>query len=111
MERDAVVMIVARNIQETMDRKGVNPAELARSAGINPTGVYDIMSGKSRSPRLDTLHKIANGLGVPLSALFSQPAEDAVDRDLLEALGMMTTEDRKRFLAMARALAARPEKP
>ena len=107
MEREAIVMLVAQNIQAAMTRKGTNPAEVARRAGINPTGVYDILSGKSRSPRLDTLHKIAiAGLQIPLSALFSDPSEDEVDQRLIETLGMMPGADRKRFLAMAIAMLA-----
>ena len=69
MERDEAVLLVARNLEAAMTRKGMNAAEVARRAGINPTGVYDILSGKSRSPRLDTLNKIAQGLGMPLNAL------------------------------------------
>lgn len=89
-----------------MTRKGTNPAEVARRAHINPTGVYDILSGKSRNPRLDTLHKIAvDGLGIPFSALFAEPKESELDQDLLEAIGVMSREDRRRLLALARALA------
>ena len=105
MERDALVMLVARNLQDAMTRKGTNAAEVARNAGLNPTGVYDIISGKSRSPRLDTLHKIAvRGLGIPLAVLFSEPSEDLMHQELIETIGMMPGADRRRFLAMARAL-------
>jgi transcriptional regulator with XRE-family HTH domain len=104
MERDAIVMLVARNLKAAMERKDTNPSEVARRAGINPTGVYDILSGKSRSPRLDTLHKIAvKGLGMPFHILFADPAEDRLDQELLETIGMMASDDRRRFLAMARA--------
>ena len=104
MERNEVVMLVARNIEAAMARKGTNPSEVARRAGINPTGVYDILSGKSRSPRLDTLAKIATlGLNMPVSALFAEPTEDDLDQELIETIGMMESGERKRFLTMARA--------
>lgn len=104
MERDAIAMLVAKNLEAAMDRKGTNPAEVARRAGINATGVYDILSGKSRHPRLDTLYKIAvKGLGVPFHVLFSDPDADRLDQELLETIGMMQPNDRRRFLAMARA--------
>lgn len=101
-------MLVARNIEATMQRKGSNPSDLAKKAGINPTGIYDILSGKSRSPRLDTLHKIAKGLGVPFNTLFVEPAEDQLDQDLVEAFGRMPISERQRFLVMARALLSQP---
>lgn len=91
-----------------MQRRGSNPSDLAKKAGINPTGIYDILSGKSRSPRLDTLHKIAVGLGVPFNALFVEPLEDQLDQDLVEALGQMPIAERRRFLLMARALLSQP---
>ena len=109
MERDAIAMLVAKNLEAAMDRKGTNPAEVARRAGINPTGVYDILSGKSRHPRLDTLYKIAvKGLGVPFHVLFSDPDADKLDQELLETIGMMEPDDRRRFLAMARAAIGTP---
>lgn len=105
MERDAIVLLVAKNIEAAMERKGTNPAEVARRAGINPTGVYDILSGKSRSPRLDTLYKIAvDGLGIPFSALFEDAADSDLDREILEAVGLMPAEERQRLLALAKAL-------
>jgi len=111
MDRDYFVMMVAHNIEAAMARKGTNPAEVARNAGINPTGVYDILSGKSRSPRLDTLHKIAvRGLGVPLSVLFDSPNDDLLSQEIVETAGMMSNDDRKRLLAMARALIGLPSK-
>lgn len=112
MERDEIVMLVAHNIEAAMRRKGTNPAEVDRRAGLNPTGVYDILSGKSRSPRLDTLNKIAvDGLQMPLTALLVDPNEDDLDQDLVEAIGLMPADDRRRFLTMARALLAPPAKP
>lgn len=105
MERDDFVMLVARNLQAAMARKGTNPSEVARKAGINPTGVYDILSGKSRSPRLDTLQKIAvSGLGVPLASLFTTPSDAQATQELLETIGLMSPDDQKRILAMAHAL-------
>ena len=106
MERDELVMMVARNIEAAMARKGTNPAEVARRAALNPTAVYDILSGKSRSPKLDTLHKIAvKGLNMPVSALLAEPSEDELSQELSEALGLLPVQDRQRFLTMVRAWA------
>lgn len=90
-----------------MARKGTNSAEVARRSGVNPTAVYDILSGKSRSPRLDTLHKIAvQGLGMPVSALLVSASDDELEQELVETIGMLPADDRKRFLTMLRAWTA-----
>jgi len=108
MERDHIVMTVAANIQYYMELRGMNPAELARKAGINQTGVYDILSGKSRSPRLDTIGKIATALSVPVAALFEERTEDSSLIDLrnqaLSLLGSVPRDESDKILRALRAL-------
>ena len=107
MERDALTMLVARNIEAIMARKGLNAAEVARRLGSNPTIIYDILSGKSRNPRLDTLHKIAvKGLSVPVSALLYEPTDTELERELVDAFASMPPADRRRLLGMIQAFAA-----
>jgi transcriptional regulator with XRE-family HTH domain len=104
MERDALTMLVARNIEAIMAKKGMNAAEVARRLGTNPTLVYDILSGKSRNPRLDTLHKVAvKGLGVPVSALLYEPTDAELDQELVRAFATLPPADRLRLLAMVQA--------
>lgn len=105
MERDDLTMLVARNIEAAIARQGLNPAEVARRANINPTGIYDILKGKSRHPRLDTIKKIAvDGLGIPVSMLFAEPNEDDIDREIAEKLGLLSLDERRKFLRIARAM-------
>lgn len=105
MERDDLTMLVARNIEAIIARKGLTPAEVNRRAKLNQTGVNDILSGKSRNPRLDTIHKIAVlALGVPVSALFAEPSESALDDEISHVLGILPPDDRRRFLRIANAL-------
>ena len=107
MERNELTMLVARNIESIMARKGTNAAEVARRMGTNPTVIYDIMSGKSRNPRLDTLHKIAvSGLGVAISALLYEPTDAELDREIADAFALMPEPERKKMLGMIQAYAA-----
>lgn len=101
-------MSVVRNLSAAIERKDTNAAEVARRAGLNPTAVYDIISGKSRSPKLDTVHKIAAALNMPFSALLLEPQDSELDQELIEALLRMPAAERRRFLVMARALLAAP---
>ncbi len=96
-------MTVARNIEALMTAKGMDAAKLARAANINPTGVYDILSGKSRSPKIETVDKIAKGLGVPVSAIFEDRTRSEMELDLLGILERLPEEQRRLLLHTAQA--------
>ncbi len=53
---------LAREIRRRMEAGGFNQKSLARAAGLNQTAVRDILIGKSRHPRHDTLEKLAASL-------------------------------------------------
>lgn len=103
MERDNLTMLVAHNIQLLMDHLGTNPAEVARDAGLGPTGIYDILKGRSRSPRLETIVKIAEALGVPVSLLFEERGDDDVKNEILALVAAMPEDERRRALVTIRA--------
>jgi len=109
MDRNPLVMLVARNIEAIMARQGTNANAVAKRLGTNPTLLYDILSGKSKSPRLDTLHKIAvTGLGVPVSALLMEPSEADLDHEIVQTFAMMPPLERRRMLSMAQAWLSEP---
>ncbi len=53
---------LADEIRARMEAGGFNQKSLARAAGLNETAVRDILIGKSRHPRHDTVQKIATAL-------------------------------------------------
>ena len=53
---------LADEIRRRMEAGGFNQKSLARAAGLNETAVRDILIGKSRHPRHDTVQKIAGAL-------------------------------------------------
>lgn len=101
MDRDELGMMVARNIQAAMERKGLTAPALARLASLNPTGIYDILSGKSRSPRLDTIHKIANALNIPVSQVFEEATADELRQEIIAAVERLPLAERRRLLRTA----------
>jgi transcriptional regulator with XRE-family HTH domain len=103
MDRDDITAALVANIQALMLRRGLNAHELASRAGLNPTGVYDIISGKSRSPKVENVAKIAKALGVRASQLLEPPTDDALKADLLGAFAQLPAEDQERLLTTARA--------
>ncbi len=62
-------MGVAERIQAFMEAEGTNPKRLARDSGLNENAVHDILKGRSKNPRNDTLVKIARTLRRPVWAL------------------------------------------
>ena len=105
MVRDSITMMVAHNLEAIMASRGINAAELARRAKLNPTGIYDILKGKSRSPKVETLAKIAEALNVPISILFEDRADDALRHELAVLFERLPEADRQRLLDAARAWA------
>lgn len=96
-------MLVARNIEALMKHKGIDAAKLSRLAGINPTGVYDILSGKSRSPKIETIGKIAKGLGVPVALIFSERPLSDLEDDILMVFDQLPADRREMLMQAARA--------
>lgn len=103
MSGDQINMLVARNIEALMKQKQLDAAKLARAADLNPTGIYDILKGKSRSPKIETIAKIAKGLGVPVSVIFSGPNEDGPRDELLEVFDQLPADKRALLMQAAKA--------
>jgi transcriptional regulator with XRE-family HTH domain len=53
-----------------MDARGLKADELAAKSNLNRTAVYDIIAGRSQSPRVKTVAQIASSLSVPITDLF-----------------------------------------
>lgn len=105
MERDPVTARLAENLRTLMAAKEWTAADLTRVAQVNPTGVYDILSGKSRSPRVETVAKLAKALDVEVWELFT-PADDAASRRRLLALfDRLPRDERDRLILTASAWA------
>lgn len=62
-----------------MEARHMSPRQLSLLAGLNPTAVRDMLTGRARYPRYDTLQALANVLGTTPSYLM----EGAVTKDLI----------------------------
>jgi len=60
---------IAERIEALIASKGTNQRAVADRAGLNPTGVRDIVIGKVRNPRHDTIAKIARALDVDVAEI------------------------------------------
>lgn len=104
-------MLVAQNISTLMEARGLDAAKLARRADLNPTGIYDILSGKSRSPKIETIGKIARALNVPISVIFDSDPSSRLQDDLMSIYETLPEDQKRLLLQTARAWAGQPETP
>lgn len=66
---DVIILRLTRLCKE----KKITINKLAILSGITQSTVENIMSGKTRNPKLKTLHKLALGLGMTVSELLDFP--------------------------------------
>lgn len=66
---DVIILRLTRLCKE----KKITINKLATLSGITQSTVENIMSGKTRNPKLKTLHKLALGLGMTVSELLDFP--------------------------------------
>ena len=59
------------NIRNIRNEQNISAEELSRRSRINMRTIYQIENSEQENPRLTTIQKIADGLGVTLIALFS----------------------------------------
>lgn len=61
-------------LRALLQERRITPRALSNEIGDNPYIVRDILNAKSKNPRSDTLSKIADALGVPLSEFVDETA-------------------------------------
>lgn len=62
-------------IKEVIKEKGLTITELAEKMGINRVNLSSMVNG---NPTVETLNKIADALGVPITELFERPKKDSL---------------------------------
>ena len=62
-------------IKEVIKEKGMTITELADKMGINRVNLSNMVNG---NPTVETLNKIADAIGCPVTELFEQPKKDCL---------------------------------
>lgn len=65
------------NLRAQMRRNGLSQRGLSRLAALDETAVKQILSGRSRSPRLETVARLALALNTPIADLIGERSVDA----------------------------------
>jgi len=63
------VNLIGQRLKSEMKKRGINSANLATSAGVKTSFIYDVISGKSANPSTVKLARVADSLGVSLGSL------------------------------------------
>ena len=100
-----MTQILADNLRAHMERKGWSMAHLSKVAGAGDTAVYDILNQRTRSPKLNTIAKIAKALDLTVIDLLTTGDRSAAQWEILSAFSKLSEEDQEKLLQAARAWA------
>lgn len=103
MSEEHINMLVSKNIEALMSAKNTNALQLANKAGINKSAVYDIIAGRSRSPKIETIQKIAIALNVPISMIFSENMDQSVRQEIVYLFDALPENEQIRLIQTAKA--------
>lgn len=70
---ETVLPTWVENLRQSMAEQGLNPRSLSLRAGLNATAVRDMIEGRSRFPRYDTVQALADVLKTTPARLMSDP--------------------------------------
>lgn len=64
---------IIKRLTELCIERNITINKLATLSGITQSTVDNLMKGKTKNPKLKTLHKLATGLGMTVSELLDFP--------------------------------------
>lgn len=65
--------VIILRLTRLCEKQNITINKLAPLSGITQSTVENIISGKTKNPKLKTLHKLAIGLGMTVSELLDFP--------------------------------------
>ena len=65
--------VIINRLSDLCQQKGITVNKLATLSGITQSTVENIMNGKTKNPKLKTLHRLSIGLDMTVSELLDFP--------------------------------------
>ncbi len=65
--------VIKVRLQYLIAQRGITVNKLATLSGITQSTVEDVMNGRTKNPKLKTLHRLACGLDMTVSELLDFP--------------------------------------
>jgi len=72
---------MAKGILSLCQLKGITVNKLAMLSGLNQSTVDNVINCRTKSAGIRTLHKIAQGLGIPISEMLDFPEINEIPFD------------------------------
>ena len=73
-------MSLGQAINELAEEKNITKYRICKNSGIPQTTLSEIASGKNLNPTIDTIEKIAKGIGVSVSELMKKAEDCEVEK-------------------------------
>ncbi len=110
--KKCVSLIIADNVKSLMASRNLTANSLAKAAGLNHAGLYSIVQGKVRNPRIDTIEKIADALGVTVVDLLAEVSSNDLRETVFSRMAGLGEEDQRRISDMVDFMVrtAKPQK-
>ena len=86
-EKDNTTPEWVSNLRRLMNEQGLNPRKLSLLAGLNATAVRDMIEGRSRFPRYDTVQALADALNTTPALLMTNEITGSEIRAKGDAFG------------------------
>jgi transcriptional regulator with XRE-family HTH domain len=84
--------VIRDELRRRMEANEFNQKSLARAAQLNETAVRDILKGRSKNPRVDTLQAIAKVLGCTVNDLIGETGLQAEVEELKARIAGLEAE-------------------
>ena len=73
-------MSLGQAINKLAEEKNITKYRICKNSGIPQTTLSEIASGKNLNPTIDTIEKIAKGIGVSVSELMKKAEDCEVEK-------------------------------
>ncbi|MEG3074389.1 MAG: helix-turn-helix transcriptional regulator [Ruthenibacterium sp.] len=74
--------VVSARILDLCRDRGITVGTLCSTAGTTASTVHDIVTGETKNPRIFTLKKLCDTLGITLSEFFDTPKFNSMDIEI-----------------------------
>ncbi|AZB54459.1 helix-turn-helix domain-containing protein [Cereibacter sphaeroides] len=103
MRREPISQTLADNLVRLIREHGTTASALALKCGFSQSAIHDIINGRSANPKVSTVGKIAETLGVPFAELFLSQEQIQAEGEMLRAYHSLPPDEQRKLALVARA--------